>query len=520
MPVPVLLESSRVGCAHDAFRSRASNGGGHPLTLMIQSLLEFTITWWPTVIAFVGFAIASTATVDAVLRKRDSRAVISWVGLIWLAPFLGTLAYVLLGINRIERKAYRIGLREVRRGTPVPTLLDEDTVHEEDVARFHPTLRGLSQLVGRVTARELIPGNRVEHLINGDETYPQMLAAIDEAQHSVALLSYIFDSDRAGDAFFESLVRAHQRGVEVRVLIDAVGSRYSRVNMISRLQSAGVPACSFLPTRTPRLFKYANLRNHRKLLITDGRLGFTGGTNIREGHCLELDAIHPVQCLHFRVEGPVVAQLQEAFVIDWAFAARETLTGDLWFPEIPRAGTAWARGITDGPDEDFEKMQDAMLGALATASHSVHIVTPYFLPEAALIAALNTTAMRGVEVRILLPRDNNVLLVQWACAGQLDMLLDKDCRVFYSPPPFDHTKLLIVDGIWTLLGSTNWDPRSLRLNFEFNIECYDRELAGKLTDLVEAKIAGADEVTRQQLASRSLPVRLRDGLARLATPYL
>jgi cardiolipin synthase len=304
------------------------------------------------------------------------------------------------------------------------------------------------------------------------------------------------------------------------VLVDHVGSRYSKVSMVDRLRKAGVPARSFLPTRAPRYAPYTNLRNHRKILVVDGRIGFTGGTNIREGHCLKRHPPSPVQCLHFRFEGPVVWHLQEAFAVDWAFVTQEVLAGEAWFPLIERCGDVWARGIDDGPDEDYDKLELVMIGALATAQRTVDIVTPYFLPETGLLHALNSAALRGVQVRIVLPSVNNIPLVHWASRAMWRQVLERGCRVFLTPPPFDHTKLFLVDGIWSLLGSTNWDPRSLRLNFEFNVECYDEDLVSQLAPLVGSRVTGGSEVTLRDMEAQRLPERLMDGLARLASPYL
>jgi len=360
----------------------------------------------------------------------------------------------------------------------------------------------------------------VQPLINGDQAYPAMIEAIQQAKHSVALLSYIFDSDQAGDLFFDALVAAHHRGVQVRVLVDDVGSRYSRPNMVGRLKKAGLHATTFLPTYIPRLPKYANLRNHRKILVVDGKIGFTGGTNIRDGHWLSAQPSHPVECLHFRVEGPVVEHLQQVFSMDWAFATEDQLTGELWFPDLQRAGDVWARGIADGPDEDFENLSNLLAGALASATRQVRIVTPYFLPNSGLIQALNVAAMRGIDVEIYIPSRTNIRLVQWACNSQLWQILEKGCRVFHTAPPFDHTKLMVVDDSWVLIGSTNWDDRSLRLNFEFNVECYNTDLALEVNKLIDGKAEKAHQVTLEEINQRKFAERLRDGLARLFSPYL
>jgi cardiolipin synthase len=474
---------------------------------------------WFWLALLVDLALALAVTFHAVLWKRDSRAVIAWVGLAWLAPILGAFAYFCFGINRIHRKAISLRVH----GVGLDPKSFPSQIRPESSAmltqRF-TSLTGLVVLGSRLTGRPVLPGNRVQILVNGDEAYPIMLESIRGAERSISLLSYIFDDDRAGCQFFDALVDARNRGVEVRVLVDDIGSKYSRPNMVRRMRAAGLPVASFLPTRFPCWVKYANLRNHRKILVVDGRVGFTGGTNIREGHWLSLEPTSPVQCLHFLIEGPVVAHLQETFAIDWAFTTGEKLAGDPWFPGFHSVGPVWARGIAHGPDEDFEKIVDAIIGALSVAEHRVRIVTPYFLPDNSLIKALGVTAMQGVQVEIVLPSQNNIRLVQWAATAQLWQLLEKGCRVFCTAPPFDHTKLMVVDDVWSLIGSTNWDPRSLRLNFEFNVECYDESLARALHSVVDGKIKTAREITLEEVDARAIPVRLRDGLARLLSPYL
>ncbi len=483
-------------------------------------LIDSILSPWTWIVAAINIAGASAATVHAVLRKRDTPSAIGWVGLVWLAPLAGTLAYFCLGVNRIERKAVSLRLREAWRHEHETWPGAEDVERGLGLASRYPGLTGLVELVSRTTGADLLPGNRIELLVSGDAAYPSMLGAIDDARISVTLLSFIFDNDRAGERFLEALVKARTRGVAVRVLIDHVGARYSRPSMLERLRRMNVPVAAFLPTRIPRLLKYANLRNHRKILVVDGRVGFTGGTNIREGHWLSLAPRSPVQCAHFRLEGPVVAHLQEAFAIDWAFSSDETLQGETWFPALERTGAVWARGISEGPDEDFEKLSDVLAGALAAASDSVRIVTPYFLPDVSLIRALNVAALRGVAVDIVLPSRSNIPIVQWAATAEYWRVLEKGCRIHLTPPPFDHSKLMVVDGAWSLIGSTNWDPRSLRLNFEYNVECYDADLGLCLIRLLDAKIAGAHRVTLEEVNGRSFPVKVRDGLSRLLKPYM
>jgi cardiolipin synthase len=484
------------------------------------------------VAALVALLVIATnllASCHALLFRRDVRATISWVGFIWLVPMLGPVLYLLFGINRIRRRAQALGRNEVRAVKPSPPRA---APHSENATRRQrPTsevvgaaghLSQLVRLVDRVVHQPLLPGNLVEPLICGDQAFPRMLAAIDQATSSLSLSSYIFDADRAGRQFVEALARAVARGVEVRVLVDAAGARYGWPPIHRLLKRARVPVARFLPTLVPRRFSYLNLRNHRKLMIADGRVGFTGGMNIREGNLLQLTPPprHPIRDLHACLTGPVVAHLQQAFVEDWAFASGEQLAGERWFPSLEATGPVFARGVPDGPDEHFEQLRLTFLGALSVAQRHVRIATPYFLPEQSLTTALNVAAMRGVEVEIVIPAQSNLRLVQWATWAQLWQVLERGCKVWLAPPPFDHTKLMTVDDAWTLLGSGNWDARSLRLNFEFNVECYDHSLAGQIGRLIDERISRSRRLTIAEVDGRPLPVRLRDAVANLMSPYL
>ena len=482
--------------------------------------LPFAMPTLGTVIAgLLTLLLSIIASAHVVLHKRDSRAAVGWVGLIWLAPVVGSVMYVVLGINRIRRRA-----TEQRALAPTARTgeFERPPRLSGDVSLTGPTvhLEPLARLVDRVAGRPLSPGNAIEPLSNGDEAYPAMLDAIDVAQKSIALSTYIFDNDAAGMQFVLALQKAVKRGVEVRVLIDAVGARYSRPSIVRELRQHGIRVARFGVALFPWRMPYMNLRNHRKILIIDGAIGFTGGMNIRVGNLLQSNSDHLVQDLHFRVAGPVVMNLMQTFAEDWGFTTREALDGETWFPRLASVGDIVARGVTDGPDGDFEKARLVFLGALACAQRSVRIVTPYFVPDAVLISAMNVAALRGVLVEIVLPEKNNLALVQWASTHQLWQLLQRGCRVYLSPPPFDHSKIMLVDGGWSLIGSSNWDARSLRLNWEFVVECYDQDFAGKLNTLMDQKIATCKRIDKKDVDGRSLPIKLRDGVARLAAPYL
>lgn len=483
--------------------------------------MEILLSHWPLLIGAATFSLNLLVSVHVVFFKRDSRAAIAWIAILWFVPFLGALLYYLLGINRIERRARRL---RRKRGRPKPPADATGALPEAQIPALPDEaahLAPLVQLSETVTGQPLSEGNRITPLWDGDQAYPAMLQAIDEAKYSVGLSMYIFNNDRTGNRFAEALGRAVSRGVEVRVLLDDLGTRpYVSRSIRGSLDRAGVPMARFLPTFWPRSFAYANLRSHRKLMIVDGAIGFTGGMNITDECWLSLQPDCVMHDVQFRIEGPVVARMQEVFVEDWKFTTGEALHGERWFPRLETRGTMLARGVSSGPDEDLEKLRLVLMGALSSARSRVVIVTPYFLPDADLISALNIAALRGVQVNILLPKEGDLRLVRWAATAQLPQVLEYGCRVWFMPGHVMHTKLMLVDGIWTMLGSANWDARSLRLNFEFNIECYDRTLAASLESRLEENFAQAERVTLAKLNARPFLVKLRDAVVRLLLPYL
>ena len=479
--------------------------------------VPFSIWEWRWFAVVGTVIVAVSAVLHVILKKRDPRSAAFWVALVALVPLLGALFYFAFGINFIRRRGrhYR-GVREESKSAlgeacPILPLAESPTTQED--CRLAATL-------DRISRFHFTTGNRFGILRNGDETMPAMLDAIRSARRTVALASYIFEAHGIGADFVRELGAAAARGVKVRVMVDDIGTRYSWPPVTRRLRSLGVSVHRFMPTHHILRLLTLNLRNHRKLLIVDGALGFTGGLNIREGNMLARQPSHPIRDLHFRVEGPVVRQMTRAFAEDWAFCCGEVLEGDDWFPEISGGGHASALGIPDGPDEDLEIMPIAFFAALSAAREEVNILNPYFLPTPALAWALNLCAMRGVRVTIVTPARNNIPPVAWAARTLYPPLLESGCRVFESPAPFDHSKIFTVDGIWSFLGSTNWDPRSLRLNFEFNIAAYDRELAAAQNAEFAAKLAESREITLGELAATSLPHRLRNGIARLFIPML
>lgn len=453
---------------------------------------------------------AARVTGHALVTKEDSRAAVAWIGMAWLSPLIGSLLYWFFGINRIARKATRLSLR-FRSDRPGPESGDGPA---PDVPE---NVRRIAEMGRRVTGRRMTRGNAVQLYEDGAEAAEAMLDAIGQARHSVALASYIFQDDATGAAFVTALAEAQQRGVAVRVLIDGVGGGYFTYPVVQRLRHRGVPAASFLHSWQPWRMAFVNMRNHKKLLIVDGKHAFTGGMNIADN---TMRRPAEVQDTHAALSGPVVRHLMQAFADDWRFSTGESLGEEAWWPDVPQAGEVAARALTSGPDEDMGNLETLLTTAMVEARSRVRIVTPYFLPDRHLRMALSLAALRGVRLEIVIPERSNKALVDWATRAILRFFAGAGWRVYLSPPPFDHSKLLTVDGAFSLIGSSNWDVRSHRLNFELDVEAYDPGIAAEVDRAIDRRIARARRLRRNELAAQPSWQMLRDAAARLLLPYL
>lgn len=467
---------------------------------------SFLIILYGAIVILVGAHI--------LLTKAQESSAVAWIGIVALSPFFGALAYWLFGINRIARRARRL---KKHRKVPQPTLpsgADSAVPVTTDLQLLH--------LGNEIDRLPFLAGNRVTPLINGDQAYPEMLATIENAEATIALSSYIFDYDSIGERFIQALIAARTRGVKVFVLFDEFGLLYSSRSVDQALLEGGVATARFMSGRL-RDLPFLNLRNHRKLMIADGKSGFIGGMNIRHGNVLQERPNRPVQDIHFKVEGPVINQMNAVFESDWRFASGDDLTlpSAVDGTSVTEASTPpLARVVSTGPDQDIDKLQWLLLGALAVARERVVIMTPYFLPNETLASALTVAALRGLSVEIVIPRRSNFRPLDWAMMAKWSPLVLHGVRVFLTAPPFDHSKVMVVDGKWVLVGSTNWDQRSLRLNFEANLECYDPTLAAQLESYVAAKRSRGRLILPAEVRATPIWMRLRNNLIRLFSAYL
>ena len=472
---------------------------------------------WLILLGIYGIALGTAG--HALMYKRDPRSALTWIAISLAIPPVGSLLYFLLGINRVRTKAQKEKQRAPLTIWGQGLTFGSPSGHNPWDA-LAPQYREIARMADALTRWPLTDCNAIDILHNGETAFPTMLEAIRGANSSVYLSSYIFESNTTGREFIEALGQASRRGVDVRVIIDGIGDLYSWPRASRLLAKHGVPVARFLPPKLLPPSMIINLRNHRKILAVDGTIAFAGGMNIGDRHlAADQNNPHRVVDIHFQFQGPIVSQIEEAFLEDWGFAANETAPP----PSKPHRcahGQALCRTVIDGPSKEMDKLPMILVGAIAAARHSIALMTPYFLPPQQIIAALQAAALRGVEVQILLPEQNNLPYMRWATDNMLWELLQHGVDVAYQPPPFVHSKFFVVDEDFALVGSPNIDPRSLRLNFELAIEVYDVAFARQLLAHFHAIRNTSRPVSLEEVDARPLPIRIRDSLSWLFSPYL
>lgn len=488
---------------------------------MFEQWLNWLTNYWVTITVILHVLLSSLTSLHVLLFKQNERTSLAWIGLVVFSPFLGSLFYWVFGINRIKRLAQK----------EHPSHLKQDFQASKKPLVFeHVPPSWHSAIVSghNILATNYEADNSITPLINGDEAYPAMLAAINKAKRHIVLASYIFDYDSLGQEFVHALANAHKRGVVVNVLLDGIGIRYSWHKSDRALNKLGVKTARFLPTFSLTTIRFINLRNHRKILCVDGQEAFMGGMNISKNNLVESSA-HPIDDVHFKISGPVIDQISQVFIEDWFFATKELIEFPKYQKDEPRqvssskhkqASGVLARVIQDGPDEHHNRVRWSLINALVCAQQSVRIMTPYFIPDQVLMSALHAAALRGILIEIIVPGRNNIPFIDWVMQANFSRITKHGIKIYKNTRPFDHTKLMLIDDEFSFIGSSNWDPRSLEFNFEINLECFNPQLNAQLSKVFEAKKQQAERVSQSDIKNIPSYKRIRNNMFRLFSPYL
>lgn len=471
--------------------------------------------WSWLVLTGASYLIIALLIPRILLQRRDPRATLAWLFFVLLVPYLGLLAFWALGATRLRMRRWR--RRQAR--ASVPEMPAATPRSQPTDASAPPIEAGLFRL-----ARRLDPGcppcdhHAVRLLLDGAEAFDAIQAAIDAARAHVHLLYYTWLPDGTGRRLLNALCAAAARGVEVRLLVDDVGSRTAKPAFFAPLVRAGGRVARFLPVTLVARRLAINHRNHRKIVVVDGQVGFTGGMNVGDDYA---GVGQPWYDAHVRLEGPAVLRLQEVFCQDWYRTTEEDLSSDRYFvPPAPQPSGVWVQVIESGPDRRVSAIHNLLVAAIGRALERVWIVTPYFVPDAATRLALEIAALQGADVRLIIPGRTDHPLVSVAARSFYEPLLEAGVQIFEAPTTFVHAKVLTIDGAFATVGSANLDERSQHLNFELNAFVYGSTLAGEVERAFVALQADTSPVDATAHEARGWLQRGAEGVARLLAPVL
>ncbi len=475
-------------------------------------------------LSLLTYAVGLALIVLVIMQRKEPTATLAWILTIIFIPIFGILFYLWFGFGRIERKVQmrrrsnrKIAeqLREIER-----TLIRTHIVPEYELRER--VQHDLVKMTEGLSAFAVTHGNRIELLTDPAAVFTKLLQAIDQAQDSIHMEYYIFRRDATGKAVRDHLIAAAKRGVIVRLLVDGVGSWAIGDVFIQPLRKAGAHFAHYLPVTFLGRPWHWNFRNHRKISVFDGTTAFIGSLNIGDEYRERQRSLdfydEQIAC-----EGPVVEQLQEVFAGDWFFATGENLAEHRYFPVPVRCGGTLAQVVESGPDEPTPMLHEMICAAIHAAQKSVRIVTPYFIPDQALLVALRTAALRGVAVELMVPArmpNPHEWVVWYAGRSYYEDLLENGVRIYEYLPGFLHGKEIVVDGSWASIGTANMDIRSFRLNFEVNINVYSKDAVAILEENFRKNLKSCREITAAVFAERPVRDRVIENVVRVLSPIL
>lgn len=462
-------------------------------------------------ILYVATALGTMIIV--ISENRNPLKTISWVLILLLLPLVGLIIYYFFGEDSrkqrlISHKMYKkLNRRSIGRKELLETL-NPPTEH-----------KGLVSLLNRLKAAPLYGGSNVTFYSNGEEKFDALFEELEKAQKHIHIQYYIFMDDNIGHKTRDILVRKAAEGVEVRLIYDDVGSWKAKRRFFDDMQKEGIEVQAFLKVTFKLLTSRVNYRNHRKVVIIDGKVGFVGGMNVADRYIKGINS-GIWRDSHIKIEGKAVAGLQTSFLIDWYSSRREFLASDSYYPLLENKGDNLLQIATSGPVGRFKDIHLGILQAISNAKECVYIQTPYFVPTDALLLTIQTAAMRGVDVRLMLPRHSDTTFVQIASMSYLKDILEAKVNVFLFETGFLHSKLMIIDNDLTITGSANMDIRSFEHNFEIDAFIYNKDTCDKAKAIFYRDMEDSSLLSLEEWENRSRISKFKESVIRLFSPLL
>jgi len=482
--------------------------------------MNWSVFW--QIFSLVFLVTGIPVAVMIILEKRSPFKTIAWILVLILVPLIGLVFYLFFGQEFRKQKLFsrrgikslskirRLSTKQLREIGHTDLQLNAEVLEKKNIIRL--LLNNSSSL--------LTTGNQLKILNNGKETFEAIFSAIKKAKHHIHLEYYIFSEDKIGNQVKDLLIKKSKEGVEVRIIVDDVGSWDLKEKYFSELRENGIEIYPFMEVRFPRLTSRVNFRNHRKILIVDGIIGFTGGLNIADRYIEGKPKIGPWRDTHLQITGDAVATMQVVFAADWYFVINENLAGEKYFPPLTEENGTPVQITASGPDSDWESIEQAFFAAILNAREYVYITSPYFMPPQTIVSALKTAALSGVDVRIIIPEKSDATMSKWCSFSYVEQLLEAGIKIYFYQHGFIHSKTLMIDDIFSTIGTTNLDFRSLETNFEINAFIYEKKFTRLMLKHFTNDLKNSREIKLNEWKKRSWRFKLRESLAHIVSPML
>ncbi|MGI9541916.1 MAG: cardiolipin synthase [Cyclobacteriaceae bacterium] len=480
-------------------------------------------TWWILAGGIIVLAYSALVLFTAyflIRENRDPEVTLTWILVLIFFPLIGIVIFLSFGKSFRKVKMFsRKGLLDLERMEHLSQNQIRDlsklTLQENGLIK---SKSNIIKLLLNNSKSLLTQHNSLEVLINGTNTFDSILEAIRMAKHHIHLEYYIYEDDEIGNKIKALLMEKARHGVEVRLILDAIGCWGLSKRFLKDFTDDGVELHEFMPVRIPRLANKINYRNHRKIIVVDGQIGFVGGLNIADRYINGDPKLGIWRDTHLKIVGDAVQSLQALFITDWYFVSEKNIHGDQYFPKHSIEEKQLVQITGSGPDSDWASIMQAYFTAITTARHSIYISTPYFMPNQSILTAIKTAALSGVDVKIILPGKSDLATHLWASRSYVEELLRAGANVYFYQKGFSHAKVMMVDGIFSTIGTANMDSRSFDKNFEVNALIYDQQVAKVMEENFRQDIKDSEKIELESYLKRPRRNKVKESLARVLSP--
>ncbi|SOC42074.1 cardiolipin synthase [Ureibacillus acetophenoni] len=457
------------------------------------------------------------------LERKDASSAWAWILVLFFLPFLGFVLYLLLGRQLRKKHLFRwdgqkdIGIDRLI-GYQIKAI-EDDTLELRD--QYVENYKNLIHMNLKTNNSVLTQDNQVKVFSDGTDKFESLIEDILSAKDHIHIQYYIFKLDNLGQRILSALIKKSKQGVKVRILYDEMGSRGLKKVRFKELIDLGGEVEVFFPSILPLFNPRLNFRNHRKIVIIDGRIGYIGGFNVGDEYLGLNKKFGYWRDTHLRIEGSSIHPLQTRFLLDWNQASNNNINySEKYFPAIPQKGDVAAQIVSSGPDADWPAIKNGYLKLLMSAKRYIYIQTPYFIPDSSFLNAVEVATLSGIDVRIMIPNKPDHMFVYWATYSYVGELLKAGAKVYIYEKGFIHAKMIVIDDEASTVGTANIDVRSFSLNFEVNAFIYNRTISHELAEIFERDIFDCSELTLEKYNNRSNMIKFKESVSRLLTPIL